>query len=76
MAFEKIRLALFLLGKLLFSQATEMFNPSYSNGLPPNLAATDPSINYHSKVTIGQQRYQMLTDHLLHRAWRSQWQAM
>lgn len=57
MAFEKIRLALFLLGKLLFSQATEMFIPSYSNGLPPNLAATDPSLDYHSKVTVWQQRY-------------------
>ena len=76
MALEKIRLALFLLGKLLFSQATEMYNPSYSNGLPPNLATTDPSLDYHSKVTVWELRYEALTDYSLLRPWRLQWQAM
>ena len=62
MAFEKTRLSLFLLGKILFAQATEMLNPAYNNSLPPNLAATDPSINYHSKVNIWWQRLWLSTN--------------
>jgi phenylalanine ammonia-lyase len=49
-AFEKTRLALFLLAKLLFSQSTELLNPAFNRGLPPSVAATDPSLNYHAKV--------------------------
>lgn len=48
-SFEKTRLALFLLGKLVFSQATELLNPAVNNGLAPSVAATDPSLNYHAK---------------------------
>lgn len=48
-SFEKTRLAIFLLGKLLFSQATELLNPAFNNGLAPSVAATDPSLNYHAK---------------------------
>ncbi|KAJ7496957.1 L-Aspartase-like protein [Mycena latifolia] len=46
---EKTRLGLHHLGKLLFSQCTELINPSMNRGLPPSLAATDPSLNYHAK---------------------------
>jgi phenylalanine ammonia-lyase len=46
---EKTRLGLHHLGKLLFSQCTELVNPSMNRGLPPSLAATDPSLNYHAK---------------------------
>ena len=46
---EKTRLALHHIGKLLFAQGTELVNPSMNNGLPPSLAATDPSLNYHAK---------------------------
>jgi phenylalanine ammonia-lyase len=48
-ATEKARLALFHVGKLLFAQSTELLNPAMNRGLPPSLAATDPSLNYHGK---------------------------
>jgi phenylalanine ammonia-lyase len=48
-ALEKTRLGLHHLGKLLFSQCTELVNPTMNRGLPPSLAATDPSLNYHVK---------------------------
>jgi phenylalanine ammonia-lyase len=48
-AMEKTRLALHHIGKLLFAQSTELVNPTMNNGLPPSLAATDPSLNYHCK---------------------------
>ncbi|TDL23040.1 phenylalanine ammonia-lyase [Rickenella mellea] len=48
-AMEKTRLALHHLGKLLFAQSTELQNPQSNRGLPPNLAATDPSTNFHGK---------------------------
>jgi len=48
-AMEKTRLALHHIGKLLFSQSTELLNPTMNHGLPPSLAATDPSLNYHAK---------------------------
>ena len=48
-AMEKTRLALHHIGKILFAQGTELCNPTMNNGLPPSLAATDPSLNYHGK---------------------------
>jgi len=48
-AMEKSRLALHHIGKLLFAQATELMNPTMNRGLPPSLAASDPSLNYHAK---------------------------
>ncbi|KAI1785217.1 phenylalanine ammonia-lyase [Ganoderma leucocontextum] len=48
-AMEKTRLAMHHIGKLLFAQCTELLNPSMNRGLPPNLAATDPSHNYFAK---------------------------
>lgn len=48
-AMEKTRLALNHIGKLLFTQAIELINPMFNRGLPPSLAATDPSVNYHCK---------------------------
>jgi phenylalanine ammonia-lyase len=48
-AMEKTRLALHHIGKLLFSQCTELLNPTMNRGLPPSLAATDPSLDYHAK---------------------------
>ncbi len=53
-AMEKIRLSLQAFGKLTFQQQTELINPSMNRGLPANLAATDPSLNFHSKgIDIG-----------------------
>ncbi|EIN12135.1 phenylalanine ammonia-lyase, partial [Punctularia strigosozonata HHB-11173 SS5] len=48
-AMEKTRLAMHAIGKLMFAQMTEMLNPATSRGLPPSLAATDPSLNFHGK---------------------------
>ncbi|KAJ3568390.1 hypothetical protein NP233_g5747 [Leucocoprinus birnbaumii] len=48
-AMEKTRLALHHIGKIIFAQSTELINPMMNNGLPPSLAASDPSLNYHAK---------------------------
>jgi phenylalanine ammonia-lyase len=48
-AMEKTRLALNHIGRLLFAQSCELINPAFNRGLPPSLAATDPSVNYHGK---------------------------
>ncbi|THH18112.1 hypothetical protein EW146_g2821 [Bondarzewia mesenterica] len=48
-AMEKTRIALHHIGKLLFAQSTELINPAMNRGLPPSLAASDPSLNYHTK---------------------------
>ncbi|KAG8762793.1 hypothetical protein FRC11_007749 [Ceratobasidium sp. 423] len=48
-AMEKTRLALHHLGKIMFAQSTELINPAFNRGLPPSLAASDPSVNYHAK---------------------------
>ncbi|KAF9520851.1 hypothetical protein BS47DRAFT_1374656 [Hydnum rufescens UP504] len=46
---EQTRLSLHHLGKLLFAQLTELLNPALNNGLPPSLAASEPSVNYFAK---------------------------
>ncbi|KAF9519361.1 hypothetical protein BS47DRAFT_1482068 [Hydnum rufescens UP504] len=46
---EQTRLSLYHFGKLLFAQLTELLNPALNNGLPPSLAASDPSVNYFGK---------------------------
>ena len=48
-AMEKIRCCLQMFGRMLFSQCTEVINPVMNNGLPPNLAADDPSTSYTMK---------------------------
>ncbi|KAE8379034.1 L-Aspartase-like protein [Aspergillus bertholletiae] len=48
-AMEKTRLALQMIGKLLFTQCTEMIDPSLNNGLPTNLVADDPSLSFTMK---------------------------
>ena len=45
-AMEKIRSSLQIIGRMLFSQCTELINPSFNNGLPPNLTADEPSQNF------------------------------
>ena len=48
-AMEKTRLALQMFGRMLFAQCTELINPMTNNGLPPNLAADEPSTSYTMK---------------------------
>ncbi|KAE8309620.1 L-Aspartase-like protein [Aspergillus transmontanensis] len=45
-AMEKTRLALQMIGKLLFTQSTEMVDPNLHNGLPTNLVADDLSLSF------------------------------
>lgn len=46
---EKTRLALQMIGKLLFAQSTELLDTRLNNGLPPNLAVDEPSLSYTLK---------------------------
>lgn len=48
-AMEKTRQCLQMFGRMLFSQCTELVNPTMNNGLPPNLAADEPSTSYTMK---------------------------
>ncbi|KAL1623735.1 hypothetical protein SLS54_004196 [Diplodia seriata] len=48
-AMEKVRTSIQMFGKLLFAQGTELLNSSLSRGLPPNLAADDPSLSFTCK---------------------------
>ena len=48
-AMEKARQGLQSLGRMLFSQCTEMINPATSNGLPPNLTVDPPSQSFIMK---------------------------
>jgi len=48
-AMEKTRLSLQMFGRMLFSQCTELINPDLNSGLPPNLAADEPSTSYTMK---------------------------
>ena len=57
-AMEKTRLSLQMLGKMLFAQYSELINPILNNGLPPNLAADEPSLSFTMKgVDIGMASY-------------------
>lgn len=48
-ASEKMRLGLQMIGKMLFSQTSELINNIMSRGLPPNLSADDPSLSFSMK---------------------------
>ncbi|KAI1086997.1 phenylalanine and histidine ammonia-lyase [Rostrohypoxylon terebratum] len=50
-AMEKLRQGLQGIGRMLFSQCTELINPVTSRGLPPNLVVEDPSISLIFKGT-------------------------
>jgi len=48
-AMEKCRLAAQAIGRMLFSQFTEMVNPATNRGLPPNLCVDEPSTSFTFK---------------------------
>ncbi|KAK2593008.1 hypothetical protein QQS21_009298 [Conoideocrella luteorostrata] len=50
-AVEKLRSGLQSLGRMLFSQCTEMINPDTNRGLPPNLTADDAATSFLFKGT-------------------------
>ena len=45
-AAEKLRQGIQSIGRMLFSQCTEMINPATSWGLPPNLCSDDPNDSF------------------------------
>lgn len=56
---DRTRMCLERIGKLLFSQSSELINPMFNNGLPPNLSADDPSLSYTCKgIDINMASYQ------------------
>lgn len=48
-AMEKCRLAAQAIGRMLFSQTTELINHATNRGLPPNLCADNPSTSFTLK---------------------------
>ncbi|KAJ5896683.1 uncharacterized protein N7473_006082 [Penicillium subrubescens] len=48
-ATEKTRLALQMMGKMLFSVSSELINPDLNRGLPSNLSADDPNLSFTMK---------------------------
>ena len=50
-AMEKTRQSLQTIGRMLFSQCTELINPATNRGLPPNLVAEEPSQSFIWKGT-------------------------
>ncbi|KAH5175047.1 hypothetical protein HBI18_213170 [Parastagonospora nodorum] len=50
-AMEKIRQGVQGIGRMLFTQCTELINPNTSRGLPPNLVFDEPSESYIWKGT-------------------------
>lgn len=50
-AMEKTRQSLQTIGRMLFSQCTELINPTTNRGLPPNLVAEEPSQSFIFKGT-------------------------
>ncbi|KAI0503019.1 phenylalanine and histidine ammonia-lyase [Xylaria bambusicola] len=50
-AMEKARQATQGIGRMLFSQCTELINPATNRGLPPNLVADDPNVSFIFKGT-------------------------
>ncbi|KAI9889907.1 MAG: hypothetical protein M1814_004629 [Vezdaea aestivalis] len=49
LAMDNTRVALQNFGKLIFSQTTQLIDPNFNNGLPPNLTADEPSVSYTMK---------------------------
>ncbi|KAJ5631129.1 L-Aspartase-like protein [Penicillium longicatenatum] len=46
---EKTLSAMQMIGRMIFSQCSELINPALSNGLPPNLSMDDPSLSFAFK---------------------------
>lgn len=62
---EKVRLAVQMMGKIIFAQSTELLDVHQNNGLPPNLAADEPSLSYTMKgVDINMAAYMSELAHL------------
>ncbi|KAB8266171.1 L-Aspartase-like protein [Aspergillus pseudonomiae] len=66
-AMEKTMGAMQMLGKMIFSQCSEIINPTLSRGLPPNLSVDDPSLSFAFKgVDINMASYMSELAYLNH----------
>ncbi|KAL4863702.1 hypothetical protein BDV12DRAFT_206208 [Aspergillus spectabilis] len=66
-AMEKTMSAMQMLGRMIFSQCTELINPSLNNGLPPNLSFDDPSLSFTMKgIDINMAAYMAELSYLNH----------
>ncbi|KAE8369735.1 L-Aspartase-like protein [Aspergillus caelatus] len=66
-AMEKTMGAMQMLGKMIFSQCSEIINPTLSRGLPPNLSVDDPSSSFAFKgVDINMASYMSELAYLNH----------
>ncbi|CAL5868712.1 uncharacterized protein PFLUO_LOCUS2939 [Penicillium psychrofluorescens] len=66
-AMEKTMTAMQMLGKMIFSQCSEIVNPMLNKGLPPNLSADDPSLSFAFKgVDINMASYMSELAYLNH----------
>ncbi|KAJ5579780.1 uncharacterized protein N7459_005765 [Penicillium hispanicum] len=66
-AVEKIMTAMQMIGKMIFSQCSEIINPLSNRGLPPNLCADDPSLSFALKgVDINMAAYMSELAYLAH----------
>ncbi|KAJ5164250.1 Phenylalanine ammonia-lyase [Penicillium coprophilum] len=66
-AMEKTMGAMQMLGKMIFSQCSEILNPMLNKGLPPNLSADDPSLSFAFKgVDINMASYMSELGYLNH----------
>lgn len=66
-AMEKTMGAMQMIGKMVFSQCTEMINPVLNKGLTPNLCVDDPSLSYTMKgVDINMAGYMSELAYLAH----------
>ena len=62
---EKTRLAMQMIGKMVFAQSSELLDNRLNNGLPPNLAAGEPSLSFTMKgVDINMAAYMSELAHL------------
>ncbi|KAF7586633.1 hypothetical protein BBP40_008543 [Aspergillus hancockii] len=66
-AMEKTMTAMQMLGKMVFSQCSELINPALNKGLPPNLSIDDPSLSFAFKgVDINMASYMSELAYLNH----------
>jgi len=62
---EKTRLAVQMIGKMIFAQSSELLDNHKNNGLPPNLAVDEPSLSFTMKgVDINMAAYMSELAHL------------
>ncbi|KAI9929843.1 hypothetical protein MW887_011649 [Aspergillus wentii] len=66
-AMEKTMTAMQMIGRMVFSQCSEIINPMLNKGLPPNLSADDPSLSFALKgVDINMASYMSELAYLAH----------